>query len=272
MEQGKKTLRLAAVIAAIMFLVMITLNGMANALPLNGVNTGQLSDEIPNLFVPAGLTFAIWGLIYALLLGYAAATLVGAFRKEDAPGWAAADGWIFSLNALFNAVWILAWHWRMIPLSMLLMLGIFGTLVLLMERNHKAFSALPAATSGAEKLRRFFIRVPILVYLGWISVATIANVTALLVTAGWNGFGLDPVIWTIIVIAAGTVVGSLLVLRRGAVSSALVVVWAYAGIILKRSAIDEASSSPIIIAAVLGALLVLVAIVIRLGTKARRTA
>ncbi|MDX9898716.1 MAG: tryptophan-rich sensory protein [Spirochaetia bacterium] len=269
MEKEKKLVKISAVIAAIMFLVMISLNGMANALPLNGVNTGQLSDEIPNLFVPAGLTFAIWGLIYLLLLGYTVAIIAGAFRKADAPGWTAADGWIFSLNALFNALWILAWHWRMIALSMLLMLGIFGTLVLLMERNHKSFATLPAATSNGEKLRRFYIRVPILVYLGWISVATIANVTALLVTAGWNGFGLDPALWTIVVIVAGTVVGSLLALMRGAVSSALVVVWAYAGIILKRSSIAEASSTPIIVAAALGTLVVLVSIGIRL-LKARK--
>ncbi|PKL23523.1 MAG: lantibiotic ABC transporter permease [Spirochaetae bacterium HGW-Spirochaetae-3] len=270
MEQEKKRIRLSAVIAAVMFLVMVALNGMANALPLNGVNTGQLSDEIPNLFVPAGLTFSIWGLIYALLLGYAVATLVGAFRKADTPGWAAVDGWIYSLNALMNAGWILAWHWRKIPLSVLLMLGILGTLTLLMERSHKAFSVLPAATGRAEKIRRFFIRVPILVYLGWISVATIANITALLVTAGWDGFGLDPVTWTFIVIAVGALVGSLLAIRRGAVSSALVVVWAYAGIILKRSSIAEDSSAPVIVAAALGAAVVLVASGIRLAMRARR--
>ncbi len=272
MEQGKKMLRLSAVIAAVMFLVMIALNAMANALPLNGVNTGQLSDEIPNLFVPAGLTFSIWGLIYALLLGYAAATLAGAFRKADAPGWTAVDGWIYSLNALFNTGWILAWHWRMIPLSMILMLGILGTLALLMERNHKAFAALPPASGNAEKLRRFFIRVPILVYLGWISVATIANVTALLVTAGWNGFGIDPMIWTMVVIAAGAAVGTLLALLRGAVSSALVVAWAYAGIIIKRGSIDEASSMPIIIAAAVGAVIVLAASGIRIGMQAKKKA
>lgn len=270
MEHGKNLLRISAVVAAVMFLVMVALNGLANALPLNGVNTGQLSDEIPNLFVPAGLTFSIWGLIYALLLGYAAATLAGAFRKTDAPGWTATDGWIYSLNALFNGGWILAWHWRLIPLSMLLMLGILGTLILLMERNRAAFAALPPAAGNAEKVRRFFIRVPILVYLGWISVATIANLTALLVTLGWNGFGIDPMIWTIVVIAAGALVGSLLALTRGAVSSALVVAWAYAGIIIKRASIDEAASLPIMVAAAIGALAVLVAAGVKLASKARR--
>jgi len=141
-----------------------------------------------------------------------------------------------------------------------------------MERNHKAFAALPPASGNAEKLRRFFIRVPILVYLGWISVATIANVTALLVTAGWNGFGIDPMIWTMVVIAAGAAVGTLLALLRGAVSSALVVAWAYAGIIIKRGSIDEASSMPIIIAAAVGAVIVLVASGIRIGMQAKKKA
>lgn len=270
MAESKRTIQMAAVAVLVAFVAMITLNGLANGLPLNGVNTGQLSDEIPNLFVPAGLTFAIWGLIYALLLGYVAAILAGAFRKTSAPGWTSKDGWIFTLNALINASWILAWHWRMVGLAMVLMLGLLVTLVMLMDRNIKAFAGMAAPASTAEKTRRFFLRVPVLVYLGWISVATIANATALLVTMNWNGFGISPIAWTIVVIAAGALVGSLLVIKKGAVASGLVVVWAYAGIIIKRWAIDRQETMPIIIAAAIGALVVLGLSAWKLMPKARR--
>lgn len=262
--QAKSRGRVAAVVSVISFVIMVVLNGLANALPLNGVTTGVLSDEIPNLFVPAGLTFAIWGLIYALLLGYAGAVLSAAFGKESSPRWAAADGWIFSLNAILNAAWIVAWHWRMVGLSLALMLGILATLIILLERLHRADMVKPVAAAnglkapriGRAELREFFLRVPILVYLGWICVATIANVTAFLVTSGWDGFGLSPSAWTVAMIAAGALVGLLLVLRRGAVSSALVVVWAYAGIVLKRSATDPEATMTIIVAAAAAAGLV----------------
>jgi hypothetical protein len=251
--------KLSAVMAALLFIVMVTANGLANALPLNGVNTGQLSDEIPNLFVPAGLTFAIWGLIYALLFGYVIAGLVAAFGKKGHALWTAGDGWIFSINAALNTAWIFAWHWRMVGLSLVLMLGILLTLLLLLERGFKANAAYKAAggpDSNGQKALGFFLWRPILVYLGWICVATIANVTALLVTAGWNGFGIPELWWTVLVIAVGAIVGLYLVLQRGAVSSGLVVIWAYAGIVLKRGMEDPVATMPIIIAAVAGAILV----------------
>jgi len=267
---NSKTSRvLWAVASAIFLIIMLTLNGLANALPLNGVNTGQLSDEIPNLFVPAGLTFAVWGLIYILLIGYVVAVLKAAASTPDLQAWDPADGMLFSANAALNAAWILTWHWRLIPLSLLIMAGILGTLLVMMERNHRRATGSATAAAQGGPVLRFFLRVPILVYLGWICVATIANATALLVTLGWNGWGLDPVTWTIVVIAVGAVVGAYLALARGAVSASLVVVWAYAGVILKRSGIGATSSLPIMVAAGIGIAAVVLAIVVRLVAKAR---
>ncbi len=267
---NSKTSRvLWAVASAVFLILMLTLNGLANALPLNGVNTGQLSDEIPNLFVPAGLTFAVWGLIYILLIGYVIAVFKAATSASGLEAWDTADGMLFSANAALNAAWILAWHWRLIPLSLLIMAGILGTLLVMMERNHRRATGSATAAAQGGPVLRFFLRVPILVYLGWTCVATIANATALLVTLGWNGWGLDPVIWTIIVIAVGAIVGAYLALARGAVSASLVVVWAYAGVILKRSGIDATSSLPIMAAAGTGIAVVALAIVVRLVIKAR---
>jgi hypothetical protein len=254
---------MTGILATVAFVGMVTSNALANILPLNGVNTGQLSDEIPNLFVPTGLTFAIWGLIYLLLVGYIGAVLKEAFRKNSAgQRWEARDGWLFTANAAANAAWIFAWHWRMVPLSMLIMLVILASLIALEERNYKRFSRVHTgigakAASLGSPLMRFLLTVPVNVYLGWICVATIANATALLVTTGWNGFGLDPQTWTVAVIIAGLVVALGLIFRRNAVAAPLVVVWAYLGIVLKRTSVDPDLTRAVWISASVSAVLIL---------------
>jgi len=245
--------KISAIVAALCFLAMITVNALANALPLNGVNTGVLSDELPNLFVPAGVTFSIWGLIYLLLAGHVWVLLETAFRDGTGGGGSTVEAWILAANFALNAAWIFAWHWRLLPLSVLIMLGILGTLILLEERQ--AF-ADPGKTRRTG-VRAFFLRQPILVYLGWICVATVANITAALVQAGWDGFGLDPRMWTVLAIGAATTVGLALVWRRRAVASALVVVWALAGIIHKRAGLDAQETMTIIAAAAIGVFLLL---------------
>ncbi|MBU1242631.1 tryptophan-rich sensory protein [Myxococcota bacterium] len=252
--RSRKHEKISAIIAALCFLLMITINALANALPLNGVNTGALSNGLPNLFVPSGATFSIWGLIYLLLGGHVWVLLETAFRDGKGPGGSTGEPLILAANFALNATWIFAWHWRMIPLSVLIMLGILGTLILLEERM--AFA--DARETPRTGVRAFFLRQPILVYLGWICVATVANVTAALVHAGWDGFGLDPRVWTVLAIAAATAVGLALVWSRRAVASALVVVWALVGIICKRAGLDARETMTIITAAAIGVILLLV--------------
>ncbi len=264
-QASAKTLRIViAIFVAVSFVAVLTVNALANILPLNNVGTGTLSDEIPNLFVPAGLTFSVWGLIYLLLAVYSATIVAQAFRASG-EAWQPMDGLLFIVNALANVAWIFSWHWRVIPLSMLMMLVILGTLVAMEERNYRKFGTggtlLKSGKTG--RFGRFALTVPINVYLGWISVATIANVTALLVTAKWNGFGIDPRIWTFIVILAGFAVALGLILRRGAAAAPMVVVWAYIGIVLKRSATDPEYSSLIWISAGLAAAAIMIILVIR---------
>ena len=298
-ERGKD-LRFVSIMSAIAFAAVIAVNGLANALPLNGANTGVLSDEIPNLFVPAGLTFAIWGVIYLLLAGYVAALIREAWVRRGVAGspaspyasaWTSRDAALFLANMAANVAWIFAWHWRQVGLAMLIMLVILGTLIALelgsqrklapggaLAKPAKASKGIrdalasaaaptsPAASSAgpaaqSSPVRRFFLTVPLRVYLGWISVATIANATAVLVKAGWNGFGLDPRLWTVVVIAAGLAVALGFSIAKKQLATPLVVVWAYAGIVLKRTQVDAAYSAPVWIAAGLAALVILASFV-----------
>ena len=246
-------LKTLSIIAVLGFLAVVAINGLANALPLNGVNTGQLSDEIPNLFVPAGLTFSIWGLIYLLLVGYSVAILREAFRAGKNPAWTAKEAWLFILNMAANVGWIFAWHWRLVGLAMVLMLVILDTLIALEQSNQAKLASGGSLdpSTGVSKVRAFFLTVPLRVYLGWISVATIANVTALLVTLGWGGFGISESFWTVLVIVAGLVVALGFSVWKRQVAAPLVVVWAYAGIVLKRlqEAAQGGGSEPVVVGA-----------------------
>ncbi len=219
--------RTRKIVTVITFLAMIIVNALANILPINGLETGQVSDSYPNLFAPAGLTFAIWGVIYLLLLGY---TLyqIGLFQKDQSASTTSLLNRVnvlFSLSSIANAAWIFAWHYRSIPLSMLLMVVLLVCLMLINQATHSV------QLSGREKA---FIRLPFSVYFGWITVATIANATTVLVDAGWNGWGMSEPLWAVIIIAVGLLIGVATMLRKRDIAYGLVLIWAYVGILIKH--------------------------------------
>jgi len=199
----------------IFFSVMIVMNYLANALPLNNRTTGQISDSIPNLFVPAGITFVIWGVIYLLLLAYCALQ----FRAGN-NGISLTIGWAFGVSCLLNSLWIVFWHYGKLPLSLVAMAGILVSLIYInLMIKDLPFGIIKAAFG---------------IYLGWICIATIANVTALLVHYNWQGFGLSEEAWTIVMISAGALIASLALLDLKNPFIGLSVIWAFAGIIMKR--------------------------------------
>ena len=179
--------RQLAILQLLFFVFMITMNALANGLPLNGYNTGEISDMYPNLFVPAGFTFSIWGIIYLLLLGYVAYSTPILWKRDETNLLSKAvitTANYFILTCALNGVWIMMWHMLLIELSLLLMLGFLVTLIVIYRKLQPHRIQL----TGIQKL---FLYVPFVVYLGWISVATIANTTALLVHYNWDGFGID---------------------------------------------------------------------------------
>ncbi|CZQ99517.1 Hypothetical protein Tpal_2383 [Trichococcus palustris] len=215
------------IITAVTYAAMIAVNAMANALPINGINTGAVSDAYPNLFAPAGLTFAIWGLIYLLLAGYTLYQF-GLFQGDKSTvktELLRKVNIVFSISSLANFCWIFSWHYRIIPLSMLLMLVILACLIYINGIIKKE------QLSNKEKL---FIKLPFSIYFGWITVATIANMTTLLVAVGWNGFGISEPIWTVAILITGLLIGSVTMILNRDVAYGFVLVWAYAGILLKH--------------------------------------
>lgn len=223
-----KTFTSVKVLTAVSFLVMIIVNALANIIPINGQGTGEVSNFYSNLFAPAGITFAIWGLIYILLAGYTLYQL-GFFqinKSEIRAGLFCKVGLYFSISSIANSIWIFSWHYHVIALSMLLMIIILVCLILIVQEINKHEFSL------REKL---FIKLPFSVYFGWITVATIANATTLLVSLAWNGFGISETAWTIIIIAVGLIIGIVTMLRNKDIAYGLVIIWAYAGILIKHT-------------------------------------
>ncbi len=220
----------------VFFAVMVFMNYLANALPINDKTTGQLSDQYPNLFVPAGITFSIWGLIYLLLLIFC----IIQFREENKQV-VQSIGWLFIVTCVLNGLWIVAWHYEQLPFSLFFMIGLLASLILISLSLKDAAMGITKAGFG--------------IYLGWICIAAIANVTALLIDYNWNGFGISHEIWTIAMIVIGAVITSLAIYRMNNVFIALAVIWAFSGIILKRQ-VDYKS---IVFAAGLAILIVLAA-------------
>lgn len=235
---------------AFSFVAMIGANAAANILPLNGITTGAVSDSYPNLFAPTGLTFAIWGVIY-LLLALHTLFYLGFFQQRTPADTTLLSkiGVLFSVSSFANTAWIFAWHYGQQIISVLLMIVILVCLILINQLTHKErFSLRDNA----------LIRLPFSVYFGWITVAAIANITTLLVSLGWDGFGISEPVWTSVIIVVGLLIGGANMIMKRDIAYGLVLVWAYLGIYLKHTASTGfASAYPLVIYTVVTCIAVL---------------
>ena len=214
------------IITWILFVGVIAVNALANILPINGYNTGQISAFYPNAFVPAGFTFSIWGVIYLLLLSYTVGYTYFTIKQQLFPKAFAFIERIhiyFLLTCVFNMAWIVAWHYLQIELSVLIMLLFLSTLIQL-------FLKTKSMANDLTLIQRFILQTPFIVYLGWISVATIANITALLVAYKWTALSIAPVYWSAAMILIAIVLALLMVKKFQVISFTLVVAWALWGI------------------------------------------
>ena len=204
------------------FLVTILVNGAANALPLNGITTAELSDKYGNLFTPAGYVFAIWGVIYVLL---AAFTYYQYTENEDKLH--EKIGWLFVASSFFNSIWIFFWHYEYLLMSLFAMIGLLVCLIFIYMR-------LEIGLVDVSQIKRYMVHLPFSVYLGWITVASIANVAALLVGVGWDGFNITAIYITASMILIALIMTLIYIYVRDDLAYAAVIVWALSGIFQKQ--------------------------------------
>ncbi len=223
--------------------VTIAMNSLANIIPFNGQNTGQISDLFKVFFVPAGYVFSIWGLIY---IGFVAFAVYQALPSQKDNARIAAITPLFLISCVANVAWLLLWHYNQFPLTLVFMLILLGSLIAIYVR-------LGIGERGVSNGAKWCVNIPFSVYLGWITVATVANFTSVLDFVRWNGFGISDPTWAIIMIGVAAIVGGLMAWTRGDVAYLLVLVWAFVGIAVKQAATRPVANSALIAAALMAA-------------------
>jgi hypothetical protein len=241
-------------------ILTIVVNGLANALPFNNQTTGEISDKFDVFFVPAGYVFSIWGLIYLGQLAFAIYQVMPSQRENPR---LRRMGIAYITGAIANIIWLILWHYEYFLLTLYAMLILLGSLILIYLRLGIHREKVPQG-------ERWFVHLPFSIYLGWITVATIANVTSLLDFSGWNGWGISPAIWAVIMLIAGTVIAAAVSLTRGDVAYSLVIMWAFAGIAVKHSGTWLVSLSATLATIITGLMLILGLLLTRRRLRAKQ--
>jgi hypothetical protein len=219
----------------------IAMNGLANALPLNGQLTGEISDRFRVIFVPAGYVFSIWGLIYVGLLAFAVFQALPSQRQNAG---LRRIGYLPSLSGVANVAWLFLWHYNLFGWTLVVMLLLLAGLLAIYLRL--GIGKTPAV--GAGELCA--VRVPFSIYLGWITVATLANVTDVLSLTAWDGFGIGPEAWAVILLVLATLLALAMAATRRDAAYILVLTWAFAGIGVSQAGLPLVSTAAWITAAV----------------------
>ena len=206
-------------------IAVIVVNALATALPLNGLTTGEISDRFEVYFVPAGYVFSIWGLIYIGLLAFSVYQALPSQRENPR---LRRIGYWYALSCAANIAWIFLWHYEHFVWTLVAMVVLLLCLIAIYLR-------IGIGRTRVNPVETWLVRVPFSIYLGWITVATVANVTSLLDYLNWGRWGLSEEVWGVLILIVAGIIASLVSLSRGDVAYVLVILWAYAGIAVKHS-------------------------------------
>ena len=198
---------------------VLAVNALANILPINGMNTGEVSALYPSLFTPAGLTFSVWSIIYLLLIAF----VIVQWRVYNMSWFNELSIW-FQVSCVANMSWIMAWHYLYVYASVIIMLMLLYTLI-------KIFMLLQKQTFNNVELT--FVKLPFTIYFSWICVATIANISALLISLSWHGAPFSEEIWTLIMLTIASILSIYISIKFNAFGYPLITMWAFYGIYLR---------------------------------------
>lgn len=203
----------------------LAVNALANALPLNGKLTGEISDQFKVYFVPAGYVFSVWGLIYIGLIAFAVFQALPAQRDNL---WLRQVGYWFALSCVANIVWLFLWHYEIFVLTIIVM-------VLLLISLIKIYLSLDINNRHVSRAEKWCVNMPVSLYLGWITVATIANASDVLTYLQWNGWGIAPEVWAVLMLVVGLGLAVTMGFVRRDIPFQMVLVWAFVGIAVKQA-------------------------------------
>ena len=200
-------------------MVVLIVNFLANFLPIGGRTTGEVSEAYPTLFTPAGFTFSIWGVIYAFLIAYVIYQFLPRNRENKAFDRINRH---FVVNCIANTLWIFAWHYELITLSLVLMGVILASLIGIYRH------VLPGKIIGFRD--RLFVKVPFSLYFGWITVATLANISVEQSVIGMDDWIMTKTVWVFVELALAGAIATVMVIRYRDPIFGGVVAWAAWGI------------------------------------------
>lgn len=206
------------ILVIVSLLAVITSNALANILPLNGQTTGEISNRLPVLFTPAGYVFSIWSLIYLLLIFWVIGLWRNRFNKDARYE---RRSLLFIISCVFNIAWIFLWHYEYFLLTVVVMISLLLTLIIL-------YRTYPVHDN------RLSSRLPISIYLGWISVATIANISYVLTVYEWSGWGLSDPLWAVIMLTIGAALALHIRFHHFDIAYPAVFIWAFIGIAVRN--------------------------------------
>lgn len=247
MRTTHDTVRQIVVISSAVFAIIGSFvgSGAAGGTPVQDASGGALAADA-TLIAPAVPAFSVWSVIYLGLVAYAV--------WQALPAQATAErhrrlGYWMAASLVLNGAWILCIQYDLLGLTVPIIVVLLAVLVQAFRQavQYPPTRALDAALTD----------VPLGLYLGWVCVATAANITAVLTAGGFDGWGMPPELWSGVVIAAAAAAGlALSVASRGRLSPALTLSWGLAWVAVARLT-GEPASTATGIAAIVAAVLVL---------------
>lgn len=244
MNQGSALLKGSNIFA---FILMVVVNGLAGSTTLlGGKNTAEISNANFTLITPAGYVFSIWGIIYFLLGIF---IVFQALPSEKNREYHKKIGWFFVLSSICNIVWLFLWQFEYLVFSVILMFLLLASLILIYLR-------LDIGKSKVGLREKLTIHLPFSTYLGWITIASIANVSVTLVSLNWDGFGINPATWATLIVMTALAIAILVLVTRKDIAYGLVIIWAFVGI-----AANQSGNQSIVTLAQVSAVIVLLTLV-----------
>lgn len=251
---NRDTVRQAVNVVALIALLVVSY--LSNALPINGLTQTEIADRFDILFIPAGYAFSIWGVIY---LGLIAFTLYQALPSQRENPRLRRIGLWFAASCAANVAWLFIWHYERFVLSLLPMGALAATLLMVVVRLREGRE--PVSTA-----ERWAVHVPFSIYLGWVTVAAVVNVTSALDAAGWGGWGISDVVWTLALLVVVEAVAAVVSFTSADVAYQAALIWAVTGI-----GVEQSDNTVVSVAAwVTASVLVLILIGGLLVRRARR--
>ncbi len=226
-------------IVALVF--MLVMNGASEAIPLNGQTSAEISNRLPIFFVPANYVFGVWGIIYVLLIIFVVYQALPSQRENT---FLRKMGYWFALSCLANGTWLVLFHYNLFALSMVAMLVLLASLLIIYTR-------VRVGQGTVSRADHWCIQIPFSTYLGWITVATVANASYVLFDAGWNGFGISGEVWAAVMLVVAAVITLTIIITRRDVAYTAVLLWALVGIIIKQSGAPLVAGTAGVVAAVI---------------------